>query len=357
MAINYASLQATVNREFLEPITDAVSRANPTLAATEKVALASDAIYIKAKLSSDHGARGIDDGSNVAVTGAGSSRKAAQLDWVTYVADFSVNKRVIKQLEGNPGALGKVLYDEIQDAALDLVDRIGADILGTNEGNVTTKVAGIQDIVSATNIYAGIDRAQGANANWRSTVVDAAVAGNAGPLSTLLFDKADRAFFDRNYWSLRERAGFFTGVTTSALIEKYQQLFTSITLGDLATAHFVNQMNMTGMFGESVLGYMGVPLVRDHNVANNPTDLAGSSRLYFLNMRQIKLAVLDPSQDAVMNQVQGALSGVSTENIKIEVELLPNAGERIDGYVKAYVQLFSPNPKEAGVLIKNIDIA
>jgi hypothetical protein len=354
MAINYAALQGVLNREFQEPLADAVPRANPTLNAISKKAVASDAIYLKAKLGSDHGARGIADGADVSANSAGSTRVGGSLPWVTYVADWSVNKRVIEQVSDNPGALGKILWDEISDAGKDLADKISSDIFGSAGVTPDTKLAGVQDMINTGNVYAGIDRSVGANANWRGVVVDAA----DGPISTLLMDKADTAFFNANYWSMRERAGMFTGVTSAAVLERYQQLFTAITLGDLSNAHFVNQMNSSGMFGDAVLGYQGVPFLRDRAVTAATGDSVTSSRLYLLNMSEIFLATLKAdSADAQLHQTMGALTAEETGGIDVKIEVLPNTGEKVSGYVKAYVQLFSGNPKSAGALIKNIDIA
>jgi hypothetical protein len=322
-----------------------------------KRAVASDKIYIKGTLSTSHAAGPVADGSAVTFAGTeGTTYAAPTLDWSTYIAKFAVNKRAMEAMQNQPGVIGNLLQTEIQNAAKDLADQIAGDIFA---GAVSNGLVGMQAIIDDANTYAGVDRSVADNANFRATVLD---VGTGGPpvtttteLSTNILYEADELFFAANGYGFTEQPGRFTGVTQRQIMTKYKQLMENIDLSALGSAHFVNQANASGQLGMGSVGFAGVPFLRDRNVVAAAGDLADSGRLYILDMNYIDLAVLEPNpQMSLIHQVQGYRTADTTDGIRTYIEFMGNTGEVIQGYVKAYVQLASPDPKRAGLVIKNV---
>jgi hypothetical protein len=361
MAINQAAVQAIANKTFQEPLRDWVNRANPVLQAMTKRAVSSDKIYIKGTLSTSHAAGPVADGSAVTFAGTeGTTYAAPTLDWSTYIAKFAVNKRAMEAMQNQPGVIGNLLQTEIQNAAKDLADQIAGDIFA---GAVANGLVGMQAIIDNGNTYAGVDRSSSANANFRATVLDVGTESEVGvsgidtptELSTNILYQADELFFAANGYGFTEQPGRFTGVTQRQVMTKYKQLMENIDLAALGSAHFVNQANASGMLGMGSVGFAGVPFIRDRNVVAATADAANSGRLYILDMNYIDLAVLEPNpQMSLIHQVQGYRTADTTDGIRTYIEFMGNTGEVVQGYVKAYVQLASPDPKRAGLVIKNV---
>ena len=352
MAVDYSSVQAIANKLFQEPLKDWVNRSNPLLAALTKRAVASDRIYIKGTLSSFHDAGPIADGSAVTLAGTEGTQYAnPTLDFSTYIAKFAVNKRALEQMSNQPGALGNLLQQEIQMAAKDLADKIAADIFA---GSVANGLVGVQSIIDDANTYAGIDRSVSGNATWRGNVLDVEDDGATVELSTDIIYQADSAFFAANGYGFTERPGMFTGLTGREIMTKYKKMMESIDLASLSNAHFVNRANASGQLGYGSVGFAGVPFIRDRNVSQ-ASDLANSGRLYFLDMGKIEMAVLEPNPAlSLIHQVNGYSTADTIDGIRTHIEFLGNSGEQLQGYVKCYIQMVSPDPKGAGILIKNI---
>lgn len=352
MAVNYAAVQEVANRIFQEPLRDYVNRANPVLSALQKKSVSSDRIYVKGTLSSDHGAGPVADGTKVTFSGSeGTTYASPVLDWATYIGKFAVNKRALEQMQSQPGALGNLLQQEIMTAAKDMADRIAADIFA---GTIANGLVGISAMIGDDNTWAGIDRATAGNANLRATVVDATVAAATSELSTDILYRADEEYFAANGYGFAERAGIFTGVTSRQIMTKYKRMMVNVDLAALSTAHFVNRANSSGDLGIGAVGFEGVPFIRERNISM-AGDLADSGRIYVLDMSQIHLAVLEPNpQLSLIHQVQGYQTAETADGIRTTVEILGNAGEVVEGYVKCYIQLVTPDPKRAGLVIKNL---
>lgn len=353
MAQDFSRIADVLNVEFREPMADMINRSNPVLAAINKKGVASQAIYLKGIISSDHAAGPILDGSDVTFSGSeGTNYIAPQLPWSTYIAKFSVPKRAMDQAANNPGELGALLKSEIEIACKDLATRIAADLFG---GTTVNGLVGLQSIVNDANTYAGIDRTLADNANFRSVVLDHSpdtIAG--GELSTAVLYELDQEYFDANGYGWNEMPGLFTGVTSSGILTKYKALMENIDLASLSTAHFVNQANQAGRLGIGSTGFMGVPFLRDRNVSVAAGDIAGTSRLYFLDMNEVELCTLTPGPDSAIHQMQGYQSAPKVDGLDAKIEFLGNKGESVQGYVKTYIQLAASNPKKAGAVIKNI---
>lgn len=350
MTQDFARISNILNIEFQEPIADLINRSNPLLSALTKKAVASQAIYLKARSASDHEAGPILDGSLVTVGPAGTDYIAPTLPWATYISKFAVPKRAMDQAAGNVGEIAALLMSEVMEASKDLSSKIAADLFA---GSVTNGLVGMQAVVDDGNTYAGINRATAANANWRSVVIDHVVTATPQELSTTVLNQLDQDYFNANGYGWGEMPGMFTGVTSANVITKYRALMESIDLSALSAAHFVNQANASGQLGISSTGFMGVPFLRDRNVSS-AGDLDDTGRLYFFDMSKIDLCVLQPGPDAAIHQAMGYESAPSVDGIPARIEILGNQGEVVAGYVKAYVQLATSNPKAAGAVIKNI---
>jgi hypothetical protein len=344
MAQDFVRIADVLNTTFQEPMADLINRSNPVLSALSKKAVASQAIFLKGVVDSDHEAGPILDGADVSFGNVGTDYINPTLQWTTYAAKFSVPKRAMAQAANNPGALGSLLKSEVEQACKDLSTRIAADIFG---GVTPNGLVGLQAVVDNANTYAGINRAN--FENFRSVVIDHANE----ELSTGVLYQLDELFFNANGYGWNESPGLFTGVTSSAILTKYKALMENIDLASLSTAHFVNQANTAGKLGIGATGFMGVPFLRDRNVSATG-DTASTSRLYFLDMSKIHLCVLNSGPDAAIHQAQGFMSAPSVDGIKAEIEILGNKGESVQGYVKTYIQLATDNPKAAGAVIKNI---
>jgi hypothetical protein len=353
MAVDYTQLQNVLNRTFREPLQEYVVRANPVLQALNKRAVASDKIYIKGVGDSSHSAGPVADGTSISASVSDQTTYLnPTLDWSTYVATFKVPKRLLEQLNGQPGMLGNVLQAEISNAAKDLADRIAQDIFA---GDVANGIKGTISMIDDANTYAGVDRSVGANSNWRATVVDLEDGGSPSELSTGSLYQADEDFFANNGYGFTEQPGRFTAITDRKIMTKYKAMLESIDLSSLSSAHFVNRANSSGSLGYTNVGWMGIPMLRDRNVQSASGDLADSGRLYFLDMDSIELAVLNPDPNkSLIHQVQGYRSAERTNGMRTYIEILGNNGEFVEGYVKTYVQLVTNDAKAAGVVLKNI---
>lgn len=339
-------LQSVLNKEFQEPMSDLIARSNPLLAGLPKRSLATDRIWLRHKSASDHDAEPILDGATVTAGNPKSTRAAGVLDWSTYVAKFGLPKRLLGQVQNNPEMVGQLFRDEIMDAVKDLADRISSDLF---KGDTANGIVGLKSILSGTNTYAGIDRSVAANAYWRGLVVDAA----AGDLSTSRFYDAEETYFNRNYGPLFD--GSAVVFTTKRLQRKYAELFETIDYSSLATAHFVNQANSSGQFGRSGVGFQGAPFV-PHHLVDSTGDTAATDRLYVLRPGSMFLANLQPNDDPDVARIQhiDARNAQNIDGLNVQIEILGNVGERIEGYVKTYVQLVCPAPSEAGVAVINV---
>jgi hypothetical protein len=351
MSQDFARIASILNVTFQEPLADLLNRSNPVLRALQKKAVASHRIYLKGIVDSDHEAGPILDNADVTMTSPGTDYITPILDWSTYAAKFRVGKRAMAQAAGNPGEIGNLLMSEIQQATKDLATKIAADVFA---GSVANGLVGLQTMINDTGTWAGIDRAQAANANLRSVVINHVNAGAGLELSTGILNELDARYFNANGYGWSETPGRFTGVTDSRILNKYKALAESIDLSSLSTAHFVNQANQSGQLGIGNTGFMGVPFLRDRNVVAASGDVANSGRLYFLDMSQIHLCVLNPGEGATVHQVRGYESAPDVDGIRPVIEILGNKGEYVEGYVKTYIQLATPDPKKAGALLKGI---
>lgn len=351
--IDLTALQAALNKEFQEPMSDLIARSNPLLAAMPKRAMSTDRIWLRHKSASNHNPRVITDGTAVTVGDPQSDRKAGVLDWSTYISEFKLPKRLLGQVVGNPAMIGQLFKDEIDDAVADLADKISQDLFA---GDVANGLVGLASVFNDSGTYAGINRATGANAYWRGLVVDAAVAAAAGPLSTSLMYLAEKAFFLRNKYELFSPRVSPTTLTSKDVQLMYKELFEQISYDALGSAHFVNQANAGDSFGKSGVGFSGSPILAEPNIGAASGDISGSSRMYILDTNQIFLATLTPNDDpdVVRMQQLDASKAPATDGLNCQIEILGNTGELITGYVKTYIQVVSQAPPRAGVVIKNI---
>lgn len=354
MSLVYSEIKQVFDTIRL-PLADLIARSNPLLRVMPKRAVASDAIYLRTKMSSDHNARAIADGSNVTLGSPKTDYVAGKLDWATYIAEFSIPKRLIAQAVGQPGMLGRLVLAEIEDAAKDLSDRIALDLWG---GVTANGLVGMQAVIADDNTYAGIDRTDSDFANWRAVVTDA----QGEEISSALMRQMDRNFFNRNKYGFLEAPTKFTGMTTAAFMAKYAGLLTDVNINltsGTVPAIQANALNrgMLEDFG-GVIGYAGIPFLRNANISNAPGDEPDTSRLYILDPQYWFLATLsDNSAESAVHQALGANVAPEVDGIRADVEILGNTGEILNGYIKTYIQLVCTDPAKGGTVLKNVDVS
>lgn len=305
-------------------------------------------------MRSNHNARAIADGSTVTVGTPKTDYVGGKLDWATYISEFSIPKRLIAQAVGQPGMLGRLVLAEIEDAAKDLSDRIALDLWG---GVTPNGLVGMQSVINNAGIYAGIDRDLPANANWRAVVTDAA----GDEISSALLREMDKNFFLRNKYGFLEAPTKFTGITTADFMTKYAGLISDVQIAltsGTVPAIQANALNR-GMLEDygSLIGYAGVPFLRNANISIPSTDTAGTTRLYVLDPEYWFLATLsDNSAESAVHQALGANVAPVVDGIRADVEILGNTGEILNGYIKTYVQLVCTDPAKGGTVLKNVDV-
>ena len=350
MAINYAALSATLNRAFADPLADLIARSNPVLRAMSKRALSSRDISWRLRTASVHSPQGVADGSAVATpSGTGSSYAPAILDWTTQISHFELPTRLLAQVEGQGDQLGALLRTELQQAALDHADRLASLLFQPNASGLDP--VGIPDIINTGNTYAGVNRAT--TPVFNSVVYDAQVSTAPAPVSTELFNEADRLFFNRNKIGLFDIGSNYSIVTSNSILSRYRSLFTSIDVSSLSAAHFVNQMNASGSLGQASAAYAGVPILRTAEIAPVAGDLADSSRIYFLDMNQMGYAFLSNNAASRAN-VSDIESAPVIDGVPVEIVLKGIDGERLTGYLRSYCQVWCKDPVKAGMVIKNV---
>jgi len=349
-----AQIEAVLNRVFERQV-DQINRVNPILAGIRKGGIGtSQQIFLSNKMDSNHNAGPILDGADVTIGNPTTSYAAAQLPWSSYAATFSVPDRLLQTLTSQPSALGSLFETEITTAVQDLGDRIAADLYA---GNVANGLVGMQSIFDDANTYAQLDRSLAANANWRSTVVDADDTG-ATELSTDLLYQFEREFHDRNgydFYTRPNRAIFLP----KDLEVKYKQLFETIDLSALGSAHFVNQANASGNLGYSSVTWQRSPIIPDRNVSTAAGDALDSGRMYFVDLDQVMLAQLTsnvPAAVVAQQQIDGARYAVPLQGLTPRIKLKGKLGERIEGWVVVYIQLVTKSPKRSGGVIKSLAI-
>lgn len=358
MPVNLTSLANVINKQFKLPLGDLTVSSNPFLKSIQKRTLATQELYLKGILSRDHDAGAVADGATVTVGDRKTNYVNPTLGWATYISKFSVTDRIMAAVADNTPGAGSLLMQEIQSSCVSLANAIAGDLFA---GAVTNGLVGLQSMIADGNTYAGVDRTQSANANFRAAVVDATDAGTPGELSTLWLQRLDVKIFQSLGYGLSERAGSFTGITSAEFMSKYEALMESIDLGALSTAHFVNQMNSSGNLGYKSVGYKGNPLIRDRNMLEVAADDDGSGRLYFVDMGKIALFNLAPASNPEIKTLQdsmGVSAALPLDNLNVEVVFAGKTGEITNGWVRTYIQLapIDGNPKVGG-LLKNIDVS
>lgn len=355
--LDYTTLAAVLNQTFQEPLQNLIVRSNPILNAIAKPRMGTSHILVKNISGSTRSVGPVAD--RAVITTAATDKinfSDGSLQWATYRATFQLPSRAVAAVSGQPGALGKLFETELVEAGKDLADSIAKDLLN---GSVANGLVGIRSAISSTGTYAGIDRS--VVTPWQSVEVDGQLnATTAGQLSTAVLRTLDTQYFNANGMGLQDRSTMI-GFTSPELYAKYTQFMENANLASLTTAFFRN--TTLSELGVTNVGFMGIPIKRSrelsttYNAAATTGDIAGSQRLYFMDFAEMYLAVLDPTLDPELIQVQniqGISAGVDSDGLPVEIQILGKRGEMIEGYLRTYIQFVVPNPKKAGCVIKNL---
>jgi hypothetical protein len=114
-------------------------------------------------------------------------------------------------------------------------------------------------------------------------------------------------------------------------------------------------MNSSNSLGQSTAAYAGIPLMRTPEISSTPLagDLPLSQRAYIIDYNKVELAFLDPTQDSKIHQLDASRAPV-INGVPVQIEILGNKGEMIEGYIKTFVNTMCMDPRRAGMVIKNI---
>lgn len=350
--INTLRLQGVLNTVFADKLYDLIPQANPVLARMTKKAMQGEKLAWRLKTSRNHAPQFIADGSPVATpSGIGSNYGQASLDWTTAIAHFSVDARTLAQAQGQPGELGALFESQITDAATDLANMLASSLFQPQASALA--VSSVFDAINAGNSYAGVNRALPANAGFNSVVLN----HSGAPISIAMFEDLDRLFFDRHRMGLFDVGSNYSIVTSNNIFNRYRKLFTSIDVSSLSTAHWLNQGGLPGQtnsLGGTTYAYNGIPLLRTAEIQPVAGDAANTSRIFFLDMNQIDMAFLNAEKYAKSAMTTDITTAPRIDGVPTEIVIKAIDGERIQGYLRTYVQTCVKDPSKAGALITNV---
>ena len=244
----------------------------------------------------------IADGADVTVFNS-DDKKPAILQYAEYHDAFAVTGRALAgaKASGNPEELAALFLEELGDSVERLAKIISQDMwTGAGTANLLHGILAVAGGVSATGVYAGIDRA--VDAQWASNEIDAAT----GALSFTLMR------------SMRSDIYTASGLKPDLIIcspdvhEKYGNLFQ----GERRYLDNVRlrggEIKLDGGYG--VLEFDGIPVVEDPDCPANT--------MVFLNTRHVHISQLGDGISAINRAM--AMTGLKgTEEEQFGVGGLP----------------------------------
>ena len=282
----------------------------------------------------------IADGANVSVFNT-DTKKAAVLQYGTYHDAFDITgkARAGAMAAGNPQELADLFGEEIMESITRLAKAIAVDVYtGTGATDTIHGLLHSSGGVSATGVYAGIDRA--VDTQWAANEMN-----NGGVLRPLSFDLM-RQMRRLIYTASGERPDLI--VTDPIQHEAYGRLFG-------ADRRYVDQVRMRGDVikldgGYQVLEFDGIPVVED---INHP-----AGKMTFLSTRYVHLKQLPHAPDGI-NQSTGMVPLVGTPEEQfgagksvLSARILPLAvtGDSYKFQLITYPQVQVKRPQACGVI-------
>ncbi len=188
---------------------------------------------------------------------------SAEFNWKQYSASITIDGKTERQNSGSSKIID-VLEAKTKQAEMSLTEALSTGLFSDGTGNGSKDLTGLEAMVLASGTYGGIN----------STTYPWWKAGVESTSEALGLPKMRTAF---NTASVGGKDTPSLIVTTQALYEKYEGLFTStITMYSSLTKEVVDG-------GFQTLEFKGIPLVWD--------ELCPSGTMYFLNKNHMKLVV------------------------------------------------------------------
>lgn len=197
---------------------------------------------------------------------------SAEYNWKQYSASISISGKEERQNTGTSKII-KLLEAKITQAEMSLMESLSEGLFSDGTGNASKDLTGLAAMVSSSGTYGGINSAT--YTWWQASVSDSSTALTLGDI---------RTYFNNASIGGRDMPNLI--VTSQALFEKYEGLFTNVAVtgsnargGDFSTPSAGQKSMADGGF--QTLGFKGTPIVWDEQC---PAD-----RMYFLNTRHMKL--------------------------------------------------------------------
>jgi hypothetical protein len=197
---------------------------------------------------------------------------SAEYNWKQYSVSISVNGKELRQNKGKKWKIIDLLDAKTKQARLALVSALTEGIFSDGTGNGNRDLTGLEAMVAASGVYGGIDSA--AHDWWR--------AGVESTSEALGLPKMRTAY---NTASVGGKDAPDLIVTTQALFEKYEGVFTAVSDTNVAGVWRTESAGVKKMAdgGFESMSFKGVPMVWDESCP------AGT--MYFLNTGHMNLTV------------------------------------------------------------------
>lgn len=218
---------------------------------------------------------------------------AAEYNWAFYNVSVVITKEDELKNSGK-SQIVSLLKAKIMQAENSLKERINNDFF--NGAAASKEMVGLETAVS-TGTYGSI---AGGTYTWWQSYVESTSA-------TLSVDYIRTGFNTVNLGSGGAKCSIM--VTTQLLHEKYESLLTgTIAMNTPNTA----EMRRLGDAGFMALGFRGVPVVYDEQCT--------TSAFYFLNTKNLKLAIHKDADFVVENKASPADQHVSVQHIMVAIQ-------------------------------------
>ena len=197
---------------------------------------------------------------------------SAEFNWKQYSTSIGIDGRTERQNSGT-SKLIDVLEAKTKQAEMSLTEELSEGLFSDGTGNSSKDLTGLEAMVLASGTYGGINSST--YTWWRAYVESTSEA--------LGLDKMRTAF---NTTSIGGKDTPDLIVTTQALFEKYEGLFTVVSVASTTSGAFATPSEGSKKVadgGFQTMAFKGVPIVWDEQCP--------SGTMYFLNTKHMKLTV------------------------------------------------------------------
>lgn len=197
---------------------------------------------------------------------------SAEFTWKQYSTSITIDGRTERQNSGNSKIID-VLEAKTKQAEMSLTEELSEGLFSDGTGNSSKDLTGLEAMVLASGTYGGINSA---TYTWWQAYVETTSEALGLPKMRTAFNTA----------SIGGKDTPDLIVTTQALFEKYEGLFTVVSVASTTSGAFATPSEGTKKVadgGFQTMAFKGVPVVWDEQVP--------SGTVYFLNTKHMKLVV------------------------------------------------------------------